>query len=367
MRFAGRLLFASWSGMAALSHAQDAPRGLRTLDAVRIQETDTLFLSRPIQMVLGSRGHVYVTEVGGAGIRDIGPSGRIERVFGRNGRGPGEFVSPASMATSGDTLLAVYDHGTKRVTLVDVPKWTLVRVLPLLSQWPPVIKFAGIDLLVTAWDFESKTSLARANEATGSLDQRQGVIPELGQQTQMVIAGAFWNSTFVPVGDEVFALYEVSNSLFRWKRGARAAREITLPVVRRRGIPPGLFESLVRDPASATPARILDRSTPVAIAQVSGDILAIVMVDVKVEGEEWNAVHHVTLYDARREQVCADLPVPASRLKVTLAKDPLPVVALRGDTLALLEQAESAGGDPIQLLRWFRIEPSQCEWRAIAR
>ena len=193
------------------------------------------------------------------------------------------------------------------------------------------------------------------------------MIPELGPQTQMMITGAFWNSTFAPIGDDVFALYEVSNSLFRWRRGAREAREIALPVIRRRGIPPGLFESLFRDPASATPAKMFDRSAPVAIAQVSGGILAIVMMDVKVEGEQWNAVHHVTLYDSRREQVCADLPVPASRTKVALGKDPLPVVALRGDTLALLEQAEDATGDPVQLLRRHRIEPSQCAWRPIAR
>ena len=54
-------------------------------------------------------------------------------------------------------------------------------------------------------------------------------------------------------------------------------------------------------------------------------------------------------------------------LKVALLKDPLPVVALRGDTLALLEQAENAAGDPVHLLRRYRIESSRCEWSATAR
>lgn len=342
-----------------------AQRGLRPLESVRIQETDTLFIAKPSRLELGARGHAYVTEFGEARVLDIGPTGRIERAFGRKGQGPGEFQSPTSIAISGDTTLAVYDHGTKRITFIDLRTWKLQRVAPLLTQWPPVIKFAGRDVLVTTWDFEAKTSLARAIEATGNLDQKQGVIPSLGAQTQMLIQGAFWNSTFAVAGDEIVAMHEVSNSLYRWKRGATDVREVALPVVRRRGVPPGLFESLLRDPASATPAKLVDRSVPVAIEAVTDDVLAIVTMDAKVDGNQWSAVHHLSLYDRRRERVCADIPVPASRTKVALMKDPLPVVAIRRDTLALLEPSEDAAGAPIPLIRRFRIEYSQCEWKPI--
>lgn len=366
MRLVSGVFLACLTVTAAIVDGQSAPpRGLVPLEAVRIQETDTLFLSRPAQMVLGPRGHVYLTEGREARVLDIGPGGRIERVFGRKGRGPGEFVSPTAITTSGDTLLAVYDHATKRVTFIDIPRWTLQSVSPLLTQWPPVIKFADGDLMVSAWDFDTKTSIAQTVEGTGALDERQGIIPSLGAQTQMLIAGAFWNSTFAPIGDEIFAMYEVSSSLYRWNRGARDAREVVLPAIRRRGIPPGLFESLLRDPAKATPAMIYDRSVPVVIAQVSDDIVAIVTMDVKVDADRWSGIHYISLYDRRRDRVCVDLAVPASRVKVALARDPLPVVALRGDTLALLEQAETAVGEPVQLLRRYRIEPADCEWIAI--
>ena len=353
--------------IAANASGQRTAPSLRVLDSVRIQESDTLFVSRPLHLLLGPRGHVFLTESREARILDIAPNGRIERVFGRKGKGPGEFESPAAMTSTGDTLLAVYDHGTKRVTFVDIRRWSLQRVSPLLTQWPPVIRFSKGDLLVTTWDFETKTSIAKAVEATGGLDKRQGSVPDLGPQTQMMIGGAFWNSTFAPVGDEIFAMYEVSNSLYAWKRGAREARVIPLPVVRRRGIPDGLFESLLRDPAKATPAMLYDRSAPVALAAVMDDIIAIVTMDVKVDADKWSAVHYVTLFDFRRNRVCADLEVPASRVKVALLKDPLPIVALRGDTLALLEQVVNQAGDPVQLLRRYRIEPSQCDWSAIVR
>jgi hypothetical protein len=297
----------------------------------------------------------------------IGPTGQIERVFGRKGRGPGEFESPGALTILGDTLLAVYDHATKRVTFIDVRRWTLQRVSPLLAQWPPAIKFSSGDLLVTAWDFETKTSIAKAVEGTGALEERQGVIPSLGAQTQMLITGAFWNGTFTPVGDQIFAMFEVSNSLYVWKRGAREAREVALPVVRRRGIPPGLFETLLRDPAKATPAMIFDRSAPIALAPISSDIVGIVTMDVKVDGEKWSGTHFLTLYDHRRDRVCADVPIPASRLSVVLMKDPLPVVAIRDDALVLLEQGANQAGDPIQLLRRYQIEPSRCDWSPITR
>jgi hypothetical protein len=368
MRLVLGLSVASLSAIAALQGTQAAaPRGLRPLEPVRVQETDSLFLSRPSGIVLGAGGHVFVTEARETRVLDIGPTGRIERVFGRSGRGPGEFVSPMSMTMSGDMLLAIYDHSTKRVTLINVPRWTLQKVSPLLTQGHPVMRFAGRDLLVTTWDFDTNTSIARAAVGTGTLDERQGIIPSLGPQTQLMITGAFWNSTFAPVGDEIFAMYEVSNSLYRWKRGERIAHEVVLPVVRRRGIPPRLFESLLRDPASATMARVWDRSVPLVIAPVTADVVAIVTMDIKVAGDMWSAIHHVTLYDHRRERICADLAVPASRVKVAAGRDPLPPVAVRGDTLALLELSESASGDPIQLLRRYRIEPAQCEWRALTR
>ena len=112
---------------------------------------------------------------------------------------------------------------------------------------------------------------------------------------------------------------------------------------------------------------IFDRSAPVAIAPVSPDIVAIVTMDVKVDADKWTGVHFVTLYDRRRDRVCVDLEVPASRVPVALAKDPLPIVALRGDTLALLELTETPTGDPTQTLRRYRIDPSSCEWTAISR
>jgi hypothetical protein len=325
-----------------------------------------LFVSRPTQLVLGPRGRVYVMESREARVLDIAPDGRIEHVFGRKGRGPGEFESPTAMTTAGDTLLAIYDHSTKRVTFVDLRKWTSQRAATLLTQRPPAIKFSNAELLVTSWDFETRTSIARTIEESGALDQRQGVIPDLGSQTQTLIGGAFWNSTFAPVGDEIFAMYEVSNSLYAWKRGAREAREVSLPVIRRRGIPSGFFESLLRDPTKITPSMVYNRSVPVTIAPISTDVIGIVTMDPKVDADTWSAIHHVTLYDRRRNRVCVDVEVPASRVKVALM-DPLPIVALRGDTLALLEQVVNQAGDPVQLLRRYRIEPSRCDWTALPR
>lgn len=367
MRAASYVALALCGATRLVSSQGPATGGLRQLEPVPIHDTDTLFVSRPLQMVLGPGGHLFLIEGRETRVLDIGPTGRIEGVFGRKGRGPAEFESPIALATSGDTVLAVYDHAVKRVTFIDIPGWKLRRVSPLLTQWPPQIRFAGNDLMVTTWDFGTRTSIAKVREETGALDERQGVIPSLGAQTQLLITGAFWSSTFVPVGDEIYAMYEVSSSLFRWKRGAREGREIPIPVVRRRGIPIDLFESLLRDPAKATPAMAFDRSAPMAIAPVSNDIVAIVTMDVKVEGDTWHAIHHVTLYDRRRDRLCVDLPVPASRTKVTMGKDPLPHVALRGDTLALLEQVENPAGDPVHLLRRYRIEPAECVWRSLDR
>ncbi len=202
-----------------------------------------------------------------------------------------------------------YGYRSPIRSLFRVPRnWSWAHADMCISLRPPAITFANGDLLVTPWDFANTTSLARVVEGTGALEERQGVIPSLGTQTQMLMTGAFWNSAFAPAGDQIFAMFEVSNALYAWKRGARDAREIVLPVLRRRGVPQGLFQTLLQDPGRATPAMIYDRSAPVALAAVSGDIVGIVTMDVKVDAEKWSSIHFLTLYDHRRHRVCADVP-----------------------------------------------------------
>lgn len=358
------LAFVARVSPAGAQQVADPPAGLRSLGTTVVEETDTLFLTRPASMVLGSGGHAYLVEVGEARVLDVGPTGRIERVFGRQGQGPGEFRTPANLALSGDTLLAVYDAGQKRLALIDTRRWSLVHQTTLLAGRPQPFVFDGSDLLMPHWDHDARQSVARASTANGAFSDAQGSVPAIVLRMPLLLpeGAAFPDMALGVSGNRVFAMYEVASSLYTWTRTDRQVREIPLPIVRRRGTSDEYFAAILRDPTSLTPASMFDRSIPVLIAPVASDVIGVVTMDAKVEGQEWHALHHLTLYDQRTGRVCPDLPIPAAHAKGALMKDPLPIVAIRGDTLALLERV----GNGTVVLRRFRVQPTACaDWRTV--
>lgn len=358
-------LFTLMSSAAMHTATAQIPAGLRDLSTVRIVESDSLFLARPIEITLGPGGHVFVTEAKEARVLDIGPSGRIERAFGRQGRGPGEFVSPSTLAVGGDSLLIVFDRGQRRVTYVRLPSWTLGPIVLLPEAWPPTMRVVNGAVLVRSYDWDSKTSLAQLDSA-GTLVDREGVIPEIGLKYPMLIQGAFPRAVFTVIGAKVFAMFEVSPSLYEWERGSRTAREIDVPAPRRRGVRTSLFEQMLQNPNSPRMGELIyDRSIPFALEAITDSLLAIVTMDLTITKDSKTVVYHLTLVDVQRRRVCPDLLIPLSRTRMPVT-DPAPLAAVRGDTLVILDEVADAHGEPGPALRRFRIEPSRCgQWIAL--
>lgn len=180
-------------GAIPAQQTSQATPGLRLLSRVRVVESDSLFLSRPTEIALGSTGHVYITEGNEARVLELAPDGTIARAFGRKGQGPGEFMSPSTLAVLGDSMLAVYDRVQRRLVFIGLKTWKFERAWPL-QGWPPFLRAVGPTLFVGAWDLDSRTSLAQVGPE-GELVQREGVYPEIGIKHPMLIRGAFpWSA-----------------------------------------------------------------------------------------------------------------------------------------------------------------------------
>jgi hypothetical protein len=298
-------------------------------------------------------------------VLDIGPDGVIEKAFGRQGRGPGEFVSPSTLAVAGDSLLLVFDRGQRRITSIKMPSWTLGPIVPLPEAWPPTMRVVNGVVLVRSYDWDSKTSLAQLDSA-GTLVNREGVIPEIGLKYPMLIQGAFPRAVFTIIGTQVFAMFEVSPSLYEWRRGTRTAREIDIPAPRRRGVRTSNFEQMLQAPNSPRIGELIyDRSIPFALEAITSSLLAIVTVDLTITKDSKTVVYHLTLLDVQRRRVCPDLVIPLSRPRMQVT-DPAPLAAVRGDTLVILDEVRDSRGEPGPALRRFRIEPNRCgQWIAL--
>lgn len=132
-----------------------------------------------------------------------------------------------------------------------------------------------------------------------------------------------------------------------------------MPVLRRKGVRPGLFDELIRDPSKA-PALAFDRSIPTLLSFIGPRILGLVTLDGHFEQAAFVGTFALTVIDLARRRVCPDIAVPAPR-------DPLPRITLAGDTLVVLQQGEDSRGQPMSMIRRFLVRTEGCDWKAIPR
>lgn len=88
---------------------------LKEIATIRSGDDDPFMNLR--SLALDGDGNVYVLDLGARKIRVFDSTGVPLRTIGREGRGPAEFLSPYSLAWTGDTLV-VFDPGNGRLELV---------------------------------------------------------------------------------------------------------------------------------------------------------------------------------------------------------------------------------------------------------
>jgi hypothetical protein len=344
------------SALSAQAHAQvpAAPPFLRPIDSVRIAENDTLLLSRPNRIVVGPRGHYFIADGGESRVLELAPSGAIVRTFGHRGRGPGEFQVPGFLALGGDSLLAVMESGQRRVIEFDLHTGNYKSSYSLIG-WSPTFLVRGSTMVAGVLQPDSGTALVSLS-STGDRVGAEGVIPTIAR-THPMLLGGFGGVTFTEMDQDVYAVFEVSQSLYHWKRGARVGDEVPIPAVRRKGVRQEMFEELLRDPSRA-PSLAFDRSLPVLLAVMAPGALVLGTMDGEFDGKTFVGTYSVTVIDLERRRVCADLEVPAPR-------DPLPRIAVRGDTIVVVQQGIDSSGQQAAAIRRFQIRTVGCDWKPL--
>lgn len=98
-------------------------------------------------------GNLWVADALSHDIRVFGPNGALVRRIGREGQGPGEFLSIYSLAWVGDVLLAL-DFGSGRIAeLSESGEWLATRPAPGSVSGPPSMMrfYATSDTTVYQW------------------------------------------------------------------------------------------------------------------------------------------------------------------------------------------------------------------------
>jgi hypothetical protein len=192
---------------------------------------------------------------------------------------------------------------------------------------------------------------------SGDVKRREGRRPAFFERVPQFVRG-FGSVLFDDIGNDTYAVFEVTNTLHHWSRGSRRADETPIPIGTRRGVREDLFMQVLRDPSRAS-AIAYDRSIPLHLQHIGDRVLALVTMDGRLDDRmNFIGTMHLSLLDVGRRRACVDQVIPA-------ATEPLPSFAFAADTLAVLQQGEDDAGEPATFLSRYTIDPTSCRWVAL--
>jgi len=346
-------LFAAGCTQGERGRAAVGKTALDVIDSVRVQESDSQFIARPVDLLVGARGHYFISDVGQSRVTEVEPGGGIVRQFGQRGGGPGEFMSPSWLATDGDTLLLVKDPGKQTIETFRIATGAYVGGRRMVRGSGP-LRVRNGTILLSAIDLKAGSGLTTI--ARDGAESFEGSVPPIVQRFPMLLS-AFYNQAFAVNDSVVYAIFEMAPGIFRWTRGSHHAEVLAFPRRLRRGVNASDFETMVREPAKAT-ALAYRHSIPMRVEFASPSLLAIAMYDVDLAGQTFTGRYFVSFVDLSARRVCADLPVPAPN-------DPPARVTFVADTVVVIQQALEAGGKPATAIRRFKFDRTRCDWQPL--
>ncbi|HEX6940667.1 MAG TPA: 6-bladed beta-propeller [Longimicrobiales bacterium] len=321
------------------------------LDSIVLAETDGAVVGKPADLIAAPDGRFFISDLFARRVLVFGRDGRFLQGIGRAGDGPGELESPSMLALSGDSILYVLDDQRVRVEMFDAKSgaWREGREFPG--------RVSGLDarnqrLLAGYLDTLRQTSVAVVANDSDSL-WTTGPLPALFERSVMT-HGVF--GTVQPLGfhDTVATAYEVSNHIYLSRVGGGVLDSLLLPAVRRHGARTDLLSRITDDPRTLEQA-VYKSSMPYELARLPSGALALVSLDYQWIDNRPQGTNYLSLVDLERRRSCPDAVIPGP-------VDPVPRVALRGDTLFVLVQDVDAAGRAYSTIRAYAVDSSSCGW-----
>ncbi|MEO8031579.1 MAG: 6-bladed beta-propeller [Gemmatimonadota bacterium] len=313
-----------------------------------------------------STGSIYVSDLGNSRVVVFNAAGQIERLIGKKGNGPGEFQAPGVNAMlSGDSLLAVVDAGSRRVSIFRTADATFLRAVTLPTG------DVGIN-----WSRKADTATFALNGSTALFARwgwRGDTIQMYGSTPKRLLSDPFTvlqhgRSEAIPTSNGVVALLPTDPGLNILDAAGHATGFVLLPARRRRGEPNDLFKRAAELQAKGGPMGLAPiGSMVVGMHALGSGQLATVTLDVDQlaaasEGHPGaqlfgNFRLYVSLLSKDLSKSCVDALVP---IQTDVAPNPF----FTGDTLWVLTRRVTPGDSVQTIVQGFLIGDHGCQWIA---
>lgn len=316
-----------------------------------VQEHDSLFISSPAEFAIGADGAFYIGDRFAGRVLKVDRAGRPVMVYGRKGRGPGEFREVSQMFDRGDRLF-VDDAGTGTFNVFDRATGKPVGVRRHEGVFYDV-RLRGD----TAWmGMQNLTRGSAVARWDMSADSMEYLVPVPSEYRRSPPLAGIYNGVFVvPWADTLLVAFQGSDELYLFSSAGRALDTVSLPVRRRRGVPDDIVSRLEKMPY---PEMFSAASGVFSVGRLSGGRTAVVHFDQRIEGSAISAEAFVSLVSGDRRRACVDGALPGSR-------DAPPRVLFRGDTLFVLEQRLTEDERAQTSVSAYLLNTDGCAWTAV--
>lgn len=333
------------------------------VDSLVLQQPDSLESFLPLRTQAFSAAGEILIETGTA-ILQFAPDGRLRRVLGRSGSGPGEFVRISTIVVlPGDSMVAAVDARRGRIAVFGLGDGQLRREVPITPFFPTQQWRIVSDTVV----FASKLSPTPFVSWAVPTDQFRswGAAPSMFAKSLAAYSQG-GEPSLAPHARGWVALLPADPALSLFDSAGALAGRVTLPARRRMGVPDDLAEQVARIAKSGNFRYAA--SLAMAIQQrPDGSYLAVHLdPDVSLDsaayrpdgsaGIEYREMRYwVSLLSKDLTRACLDgrVPVPADNMVVPF---------FRGDSLYFVLRRLGSGGRLRTVLYRYHVTDRGCDW-----
>jgi hypothetical protein len=341
---------------------------LTLVDSLVLDENDTLYLGKPeMSFVVDDSGLIYVADEFWNRVVRFRPNGRIDRVFGRAGSGPGEFRSTTPATIVFDTLVIQGSSGRLKVFNRNTGQFYFER--PFARGVLMDGQRQGDHVVLALYDFASRRGvlswplddLLHSNPEAGAAPPSANLVdlpPEYlrypGMQDFAATGVALW-------ADSMMVGFAGLDYLVIYLSDGTPVDTIDIPVRIRRGVTPATLAIFSKGKSPSLQQEVGALAQFIRMWRLgNGETLLWYQQNRVVQSGtqvKFLGDAYLTLLAANRRSACVDtrLPFPGSDW---------PRLAVHGDTLLAMDQIMT-GKDSLKattVLRRYLVQDTKCKW-----
>ena len=235
-------------GDTALVDVQAFENAFEVSGKLVLEETDEAMTVLPM-VSLGAPGEFLLAEPREGQVNVYDTSGRLRRVVGRRGEGPGEFLAPISARRAPDGGIVVADVMLSRLTF-----------FPSGGSGEPEVVASPLPLVLGAQDMGGGLYLLSGQIMSGQPPRllhiwdreadevKRSFMPMGVPEESRPYATSYTSVDAVLEGDTIWAVWALSDTLYKFDRGGGVLEKLPLSLPRPMGVLPGTETGVITDP-----------------------------------------------------------------------------------------------------------------------